>query len=232
MPPIALITAASKGMGAACARLLAQRGYSLALMARNQEVASLAKELNALAIQGDVSQLSDLKRFVAAAFQRYGRIDAVVNNTGHAAKGDLLSLTEEDWHQGFDLLVMNIIRMAGLVTPIMLKQGSGAFVNITSFAAKEPGLRFPISATLRAAVDNYAKLFSQQYAGQGLRMNNILPGWIDSYPVDEQTIKTIPANRAGTTQEVAQAVAFLLSDESRYITGQSLLVDGGLVRSV
>jgi len=230
--PVALVTAASQGMGAACARLLAERGYHLALLARSEQLLPVAEELSALAVLGDVTNESTLQNFVDAALAKYGRIDAVVNNTGHAAKGELLSLTDDDWYEGFQLLVLNIIRMTRMVTPSMLIHGSGAIVNITSFAAKEPGLKFPISATLRAAVSNYTKLFSQRYAGQGLRMNNVLPGWIDSHPVDAPTIDTIPAGRAGTPEEVAQAVVFLVSDEARYITGQSLLVDGGLVRAI
>src|SRR5262245_481320 len=157
--PVAIITAASKGMGAACARLLAQRGYRLALFARGPEVGNLGAELDALAVTGDLADSVAIERLVRQTQQRYGRVDAVVNNTGHAAKGDLLTLTDEDWHHGLDLLLLNVIRVARLVTPIMLSQAApGAFVNISSFAAVEPGLRFPISATVRAGLGAFAKL--------------------------------------------------------------------------
>jgi NAD(P)-dependent dehydrogenase (short-subunit alcohol dehydrogenase family) len=228
---VAIITAASKGMGAGCARVLAARGYALTLFARSDGVLALARELGAHAVVGNVASEPDLRRLVEETMKRHGRIDAVVNNTGHAAKGELLALTDADWHTGLDLLQLNVIRMARLVTPVMIKQGGGAIVNISSFVAAEPGLKFPISATLRAALGNYAKLYSQAYAAQGIRMNNVLPGMIDTYPVDEQTRKTIPAGRAGTPEDVARAVAFLLSDDAGYITGESLLVDGGLVKS-
>jgi len=148
-PPVAIITAASKGMGAACARLLAQRGYRLALFARGSELGNLATELDALAVTGDLADSAAIEQLVHQTQQRYGRVDAVVNNTGHAAKGDLLTLTDEDWHRGLDLLLLNVIRLARLVTPIMLAQErSGAFVNISSFAAVEPDLHFPVSAII------------------------------------------------------------------------------------
>ena len=228
---VAIVTAASRGMGAACARHLAASGYSLMLFARSEEVRVLAKELGADAMTGSVASEADLRKLVEQTHERHGRIDAVVNNTGHAAKGELLALTDEEWHTGLDLLLLNVVRMARLVTPIMVRQGSGAMVNISSFVAAEPGLRFPISATLRATLGNYAKLYSQEYAGKGIRMNNVLPGWIDTYRVDDATRQTIPMGRAGSAEEVAKAVGFLLSADASYITGESLLVDGGFVRS-
>jgi NAD(P)-dependent dehydrogenase (short-subunit alcohol dehydrogenase family) len=227
--PAAIITAASRGIGAACARTLSARGYDVALLARSEEVRRLADELGGVAVQGSVTSEADLRHIVDAALAQFGRVDAVVNNTGHPAKGELLQLTDEELHTGLDLLLLNVVRIARMVTPIMTKRG-GAFVNISSFSAREPGLRFPVSATLRAALGNFAKLYSQRYAAEHIRMNNVLPGWIDTYPVDEESRRAIPAGRAGTPEEVAAAVAFLVSDDARYITGESLLVDGGLVR--
>ena len=230
--PAAIVTAASRGMGAACARELARRGYDLALMARGDDIHALATELNAVAITGSVATESDLHRLVDAAVAHYGRIDAVVNNTGHAAKGDLLQLTDEDWQKGFDLLFMNVVRVSRLVTPTLLARGAGSIVNVSSFAAVEPSGRFPVSAAVRAALGAYVKLYSERYASAGLRMNNVLPGWIDTYPVDAATVAAIPAGRPGTVDDVARVVGFLASAESSYVTGQSLLVDGGLVRGL
>jgi len=230
-PPVAIITAASKGMGAACARLLPQRGYRLALFARGSELGNLATDLDALAVTGDLADSAAIEQLVHQTQQRYGRVDAVVNNTGHAAKGDLLTLTDEDWHRGLDLLLLNVIRLARLVTPIMLAQErSGAFVNISSFAAVEPDLHFPVSAIIRAGLS--AKLYVQQYGSRGLRMNNVLPGKIDTYPVSAEAVRQIPLARPGTADDVARLVAFLLSDDAAYIASQDLLVDGGLVRAM
>ena len=230
--PVAIITAGSRGMGAACAREMARRGYALALMARSDDVNPLAAELGAVAVTGSVTEEPDLRKLVDAALARYGRIDAVVNNTGHAPKGELLDLTDDAWRAGFDLLYLNVVRVARLVTPALLARKAGAIVNISSFGAVEPSLKFPVSSAMRAALGAYAKLYGQRYAGSGLRMNNVLPGFIDTHPADEATRAAIPAGRVGTAEEVARVVGFLASEESSYVTGQSLLVDGGLVRGV
>lgn len=230
--PVALVTAASRGMGAACARELAARGHRVVLLARSAAVETVAAELGGVAVRGAVDEPADLERAVAATLDLAGRIDVVVANTGHAARGELLELTDDDWHRGLDLLLLNVVRLARLATPHMLERGRGAFVNISSFAAAEPGLRFPVSGVLRAALGNFAKLFAQRYGARGLRMNNVLPGWIETHPVDEEARATIPAARAGSAEEVAKAVAFLASDDASYVNGESLLVDGGLVRSV
>lgn len=132
---------------------------------------------------------------------------------------------------GFDLLFLNVVRVARLVTP-RLAQRPGSIVNVSTFGAVEPSLSFPISSSLRAALGAYTKLFSQRHAEHGLRMNNVLPGLIDTYPADDAVRATIPAGRLGTADEVARVVGFLASDESSYVTGQSLLVDGGLVRGL
>lgn len=229
---VALITAASKGMGGACAREFSSQGYRLVLMARGEEIFSLADELSAFAIQGSVTSKDDLRSLVDTAMGKYGRIDVVVNNTGHPAKGDLLSLSEEDWHAGLDLVLMNVIKLAKLVTPIMKKQGSGALTNISTFAAFEPSLSFPISSAFRAALAGFAKMYADNYAADGIRMNNVLPGFIDSYEVSDETLKNIPMGRPGMVEEVAKTVYFLSSENASYITGQNVKVDGGLTRSI
>ena len=230
--PVAIITGASKGMGAACARELANRGYRVSLMARGPEVESLADSLEGRATRGSLGDASDLERLVAGTLDAYGRIDAVVNNGGHPSKGPLLDLGDADWHAGLDLVLLNVVRMARLVTPAMRACGAGAIVNISTFAAYEPDARFPISASLRAALGSFCKLYSDQEAANGIRMNNVLPGFIDTKGVNPATRDAIPARRYGAVGEIAQTVAFLLSSDAGYITGQNLRVDGGLTRSV
>jgi NAD(P)-dependent dehydrogenase (short-subunit alcohol dehydrogenase family) len=229
--PVAMITAASKGMGAACARELAARGYCVSLMARGPEVETLARELGGGATRGSVDVADDLERFVADTINAYGRIDAVVNNTGHPAKGALLALGDAEWHAGLDLVLLNVVRMARLATPA-LRASRGAIVNISTFAAYEPDARFPISCCLRAALGSFCKLYADQEAPHGVRMNNVLPGFVDTNGVSETIRATIPAGRYGSVAEIAATVAFLVSTDAAYINGQNLRVDGGVTRSV
>jgi len=230
--PVALVTAAGRGIGAACARELAVAGYGLALMSPSERAEVLAGELDGIGMRGDITSLEDLETLVKMTLRRWGRIDAVVINTGHPPKGDLLALTEEDWRAGVDLLLLSVIRMARLVTPVMEGQGSGAIVNISALAGKEPDLRFPVSSVLRAGLGAFTKLYADRYARSGIRMNTVLPGFVENYDVDEATRATIPLGRPATLQEVAASVRFLLSADAGAITGQQIRVDGGMGRGV
>jgi NAD(P)-dependent dehydrogenase (short-subunit alcohol dehydrogenase family) len=156
----------------------------------------------------------------------------VANSAGHPPKGELLDLTDEQWHTGMDVALLNVVRITRLVTPLMERQGGGAIVNISTFAAFEPDLLFPISGAMRAGLGSFAKLYSDRYAKAGIRMNNVLPGYIDSLPEKEERRARIPLGRYGHASEIADTVAFLLSDSAGYITGQNLRVDGGLTRAV
>ena len=231
-PRVAIVTAAGRGMGAAIARELAADGYELALMSVSGGAEVLASELGALGLTGSVASPDDLSRLVDATLERYGRIDAVVNNTGHAPKGPLLELTDEDWRTGLDMLFLHVVRMARLTTPAMTKQGRGSVVNISTFATFEPSPSFPISASMRAALASYTKLYADEYAASGIRMNNVLPGFIDSYPESDDLIAQIPMGRFGTVEEIGKTVRFLLSADAGYITGQNIRVDGGITRGV
>ncbi|HUF40009.1 MAG TPA: SDR family oxidoreductase [Anaerolineales bacterium] len=228
----AIVTAAGRGIGAAIARELHAHGYKLALLSNSGGAETLAMELGGIGVTGSVADPVDLERLVAAALDAYGRIDAVVNNTGHAPKGDLLVIPDEDWHAGLDLLLLNVVRIARLVTPVMQAQGGGAIVNISTFAAFEPEPAFPVSSSLRAALGAFTKLFADRYAKAGIRMNSVLPGYVDSYPDSPALREKIPMRRYGTVEELAATVRFLLSDEAGYLTGQNIRVDGGLTRSV
>ena len=231
MNKVAIITAAGKGMGAACARTLSKENYKLVLMSRTENVLELASDLNAVGLVGDVTNQNDLSKVVDLALDSYGQIDAIVNNTGHPPKGDLLKITDSEWKEAFDLLLLNVVRISRLVVPIMKKNG-GTIVNISSYSAKDPNLSFPTSSTIRAGLSAFVKLFADQYAKDGIRMNNILPGFIDSFDVSDEIRSTIPSKREGKVDEIANTVVFLLSNKSSYITGQNIRVDGGLGRSI
>lgn len=147
---ICLITGGGKGMGAAVAREMAARGYKLALMSPSENCETLAAELGGVAGRGVAQSAADLEAIVDLAISTYGRIDAVLNHTGHPPKGDLLDITDENWDLANDMIVKAVIRMARLVTPVMEAQGGGSIVNITTYAAFEPSLWFPASCVYRA----------------------------------------------------------------------------------
>ncbi|QND53367.1 SDR family oxidoreductase [Phyllobacterium sp. 628] len=230
--PVAIITGGGRGMGAGIARELHARGYRLGLMSPSGSAIELAAELGAIGIKGSAGEAKDLETLVAKTAEAYGRIDAVVNHTGHPPKGDLIDITDEKWATGNDLMVLSVVRMARLVTPYMIKQGKGAWVNITTFAAFEPSLVFPVSCAYRAAVGAYTKLYADRYAADNIRMNALLPGFIDSLEHKPGTESGIPMKRLGTMNEIAKTTAFLLSDDAGYITGQNIRADGGVTRHI
>lgn len=229
---VAVVTAGGRGMGGAIARALAARDYALVLMSPGGSAEALAEELGGIGVNGSVTQPADLETLVKTAMDAHGRIDAVANNTGFPPKGPLLEISDDDWHAGLDMALLNVVRMTRLVTPIMIDQGGGAIVNISTYAAVEPSPAYPVSATLRAGLSAFTKLYTDEYFAKGIRMNNILPGFIDTHGTNDDVLKDIPAGRFGTPEEIAETAAFLLSDGAGYITGQNLRVDGGLTRSV
>jgi NAD(P)-dependent dehydrogenase (short-subunit alcohol dehydrogenase family) len=229
---VAIITAAGSGMGAACASELAAQGYKVAVMSASGKGEALGKSLGGLGFTGSNTDPGVLGNVVGTTLERWGRIDAVINSAGHPPKGKLLEIADADWHKGLDMILLNVIQMARLVTPIMAKQGGGAFVNISTFAAFEPDPAFPISCVLRAGLASFVKLYADQHAAQNIRMNNVLPGFFDSLPENEARKNSIPMKRYGKVAEMAKTVAFLVSDGAGYITGQNIRVDGGVTRSV
>ena len=229
---VAIVTAAGRGMGAAIARELNTRGYQLALISPSGAAEKLAQELSGVGFNGSVSDPDDLRRLIDLTMKTYGRVDAVVNHTGHPPKGELLQISDEDWVRGLDMLLLNVVRMSRLVTPIMQDAGSGSIVNISTFAAFEPEEKFSVSACIRAGLSSFTKLYADKYAQDGIRMNNILPGFINSLPEKEENRTRIPMGRYGTVHEISKTAAFLVSDDASYITGQSIRVDGGITRHV
>ena len=229
---VAVVTAGGSGMGAATARRLAADGYRVAILSSSGKGEALAAELGGIGVTGSNQSNDDLKRLVDLTMARWGRIDALVNSAGHGPRAPVLELTDEDWHRGMDVYFLSAVRPARLVTPIMQAQKSGAIVNISTFAAFEPDPVFPTSGVFRAGLAAYAKLFSDRYAAENIRMNNVLPGFIDSLPEKAEFRGRIPMGRYGHSEEIAATIAFLLSEGGGYITGQNLRVDGGITRSV
>ncbi|HEY3928362.1 MAG TPA: SDR family oxidoreductase [Candidatus Koribacter sp.] len=229
---VALITAAGQGIGAGIAREFASRGHKVALLARGDAVQKLAHELGGVAVRGSVTGAEKLEQLVDESMREWGRIDVVVNNTGHPPKGELLALSDDAWREGYALILESVMRLARLVTPIMERQGSGAFVTISSYAAVRPELARPVSSVMRAALGAWTKLHAEHCATKGIRVNAVMPGFVDSYAVAPEIVATIPMQRVGKVAELAKVVAWLASDEASYITGQNLLVDGGMVRGL
>ena len=229
---VALITAGGSGMGAAAARRLADDGFRVAILSSSGKGEALAAELGGVGVTGSNRSNDDLARLVDLAMTTWGRIDVLVNSAGHGPRAPVLELSDDDWHQGMEVYFLNVVRPTRLVTPIMLAQGGGAIINISTFAAFEPDPVFPTSGVFRAGLAAFTKLYADKYAARNIRMNNVLPGFIDSLPEKEEFRARIPMGRYGRTAEIAATIAFLASDGAGYITGQNLRVDGGITRSV
>jgi NAD(P)-dependent dehydrogenase (short-subunit alcohol dehydrogenase family) len=228
----ALIIGGGSGIGADAARHLAASGYRVGIMSSSGKGEALGKELGGIGFTGSNLNPDDLSAFIDLAMTEFGRIDGLVNGAGHGPKGDLMEISDDDWHLGMDYYLLNVIRAVRLVQPIMEKQGSGSIVNVSTFAVFEPDPDFPTSAVFRAGLAGYTKLFSTKYAAAGLRMNNVLPGFIDSLPEKPDRLARIPAGRYAKVDELSKVIGFLISDDSSYITGQNIRVDGGLTHSV
>jgi NAD(P)-dependent dehydrogenase (short-subunit alcohol dehydrogenase family) len=229
---VAVITAGGSGMGADAARRLAADGFKLAILSSSGKGEALAQELGGIGITGSNQNVEDLQRLVDKTMERWARIDVLVNSAGHGPRAPILEITDEQWHTGLDVYLMNVIRSTRLVAPIMARQKSGAIINISTAWAFEPSAMFPTSAVFRAGLASFTKIFADQYGGDNVRMNNVLPGWIDSLPATEERRQSVPMKRYGKSDEIAATISFLASEGAGYITGQNIRVDGGITRSV
>jgi NAD(P)-dependent dehydrogenase (short-subunit alcohol dehydrogenase family) len=229
---VAIVTAGGSGMGAAAARRLAADGFKVSILSSSGKGEALAAELGGYGVTGSNRSPEDLARLVDGTMERYGRIDVLVNSAGHGPRAQILEITDEQWSTGMDVYLLNVIRPTRLVTPIMQAQKSGTIINISTAWAFEPSSMFPTSAVFRAGLASFTKIFADTYAGENIRMNNVLPGWIDSLPATDERRDGVPMKRYGTSEEIAATIAFLASDGAAYITGQNLKVDGGLTRHV
>jgi len=247
--PAAIVTAAGQGIGAAIARDLHRRGYRLALMSPSTRSVELANELGAVGLQGSVTEPADIESLVATAIEAFGQVDAVVNNTGFEKwsvgleskrpyfdpdakeKAHLLDIPDEDWHENLDLFVLNVVRMARAMTPHFRERGGGTLVNISAACAIEPQSEYPFSSSTRAALSSFTRLYSDKYARHNIRMNTILVGYVENVG-DAETYSNLPMQRVASFDEIARNCALFLSDETSYITGESVYVDGGHHRAL
>ena len=229
---VALITAGGSGMGAEAARRLAADGFKVAILSSSGKGEALASELGGFGVTGSNQSVDDLQKLVDGALDRWGRIDALVNSAGHGPRKPILDITDEDWRAGMDVYFLNAVRPTRLVTPVMQKQKSGVVINISTAWALEPSAMFPTSAVLRAGLAAFTKIYADTYAGDNIRMNNVLPGWIDSLPATDERRDSVPLKRYGASREIAATISFLVSDGAAYITGQNIRVDGGVTRAV
>ena len=243
---VAIMTGTGQGIGRGCAVEMAKAGYKVSLMSPSTRSMELAEELGGIGRQGSVLEQNDLQAMVDDTMAQYGRIDAVISNMGHGGSvpeaiktvgfdpdfdGPLLEYPDELWHESLDMYVLNVVKLARLVTPIMIEQQGGAFVNISSMNTIEPRAPYPMSM-LRATLHSFSKLYGDRYARYNIRMNNLLPGFCENVNLSEQARTSIPAQRAATFEEIGQLCVFMASHEARYITGQSILSDGGMNRAV
>jgi NAD(P)-dependent dehydrogenase (short-subunit alcohol dehydrogenase family) len=229
---VAIVTAGGSGMGAAAARRLAADGFKVAVLSSSGKGEALATELGGFGVTGSNQSSEDLKRLVDGAIERWGRVDALVNSAGHGPRAPILDVTDEQWHAGLDVYLMNVVRATRLVAPVMQVQKGGSIINISTAWAFEPSPMFPTSAVFRAGLAVYTKIFCDTFAADNVRMNNVLPGWIDSLPATEERRRSVPLGRYGTADEVAATIAFLASEDAAYITGQNIRIDGGISRGI
>lgn len=229
---VAVIIAGGSGMGAAAAEKLAEQGFKVAILSSSGKGEALAQRLGGIGLTGSNRSVEDLRMLMDVTLTRWGRIDVLINSAGHGPRAPILELSDDDWQLGMETYFLNVVRAARLVTPIMQQQGGGCIINISSAWTFEPTDMFPTSAVFRAGLASFSKIFADTYAADNIRINNVLPGWIDSLPKTDERRASVPLKRYGTSEEVATTIAFLASPGAAYITAQNIRVDGGVTRSV
>lgn len=253
---VAIVAAASKGLGRACAEELAAEGVKVVLCARGEEALEQARLAivdgggAAIAVRADVSRAEDIEHVVAAAMQEYGQVDILVTNGGGPPPGPFDAHGEEAWIQGVESTLLSVVRFVRAVLPGMKERGWGRIINITSIAVKQPVDGLILSNSIRAAVTGFARTLANEVGRHGITVNNVMPGFTWTERVDELAEKqsaasgksrdeivagweaSIPAGRLGEPRELGALVAFLSSDRAAYINAQSIPVDGGWIRSL
>lgn len=254
---VALVTAASQGLGFAVAKELAQEGASLIICARHKDtIASAAAAIKnstkaeVLPVAADLCDPADLEHLVTAGVHRFGNIDILVNNTGGPPAGLFENLSRDQWEGATRSMLMSVLDLTRFVLPEMKKNRWGRILNITSIASKQPVDNLILSNSLRAAVTGFAKTLANEVARDGITVNNILPGYTRTERVEQLAVTIaenegttpdearsrweaeIPMRRLGDPREFAALAAFLVSERASYITGSSIAVDGGWIKSL
>ncbi len=232
MKKVAAFIASGSGMGADAAKYLYSKGYDISIMSSSGKGKELAENMGGFGYTGSNLSSENIQNFINGTHNKFGKIDVLVNSAGHGPKGDILEISDEDWHKGMEIYFLNVVRSSRIITPIMQNQKNGSIINISTFAVFEPDSNFPTSGVFRSGLASFTKLFSDKYSKDNIRMNNILPGFIDSLPVKKEFLNRIPLKRYGKVSEISAMVELLSSDGGSYITGQNIRVDGGITRSV
>ena len=232
MKKTAVFIASGTGMGADAAKHLSSKGYDIAIMSSSGKGERLANDLGGLGFTGSNLVINNIEKFIEKVLSKFGKIDVLVNSAGHGPKGDILEISDEEWVKGMEVYFLNIVRASRIITPIMQDQKNGSIINISTFAIFEPDASLPTSGIFRSGLAAFTKLYSDKYAKDNIRMNNILPGFIDSLPIKKEFLNRIPLQRYGKVSEISSVVEMLASDGGAYITGQNIRVDGGITRSV
>ena len=254
---VAIVGGSSKGMGRAIALALAMEGASITICARTEsdlrktemDVARTSSQHHVLAIPADLSRNEDIKRVVRSTFNRFGRIDILVNNTGGPPPGRPSELDDEEWEAALERNFLSVVRMSREVVPYMKQQQWGRIINRLSIWVKQPQEGEVLSTSTRIAVVGYSKMLATELASFNITVNNVLPGLVDTDQLTalyesqaqekgftpqelmKQATKGIPMGRPGKPDEVANLIAFLASEEAGYITGANIPVDGGALQS-
>ncbi len=253
----AIVAASSQGLGKACALALAREGAKVCMFARRErEILAAAREIadqtgaEVLGLVADALRAEDTERVVVETKKKFGTVNILVNNVGGPPAGNILNLTDNDWHRGHELMLMSAVRLTRAVLPMMTEQRWGRIITITSFVAKEPMNELLLSAAIRPGLHAVTKILSNLHARDNITVNAVCPGFVLTKRQEElsaarskerkmsmeeylnEQSKNIPSGRFGRPEEIGDVVAFLASERASYINGTNILVDGGLTKSV